>query len=220
MTRVLDVWKVSRERIILKMIVVHFRGVNIALLIFSFYFSLSITEGQEGLFVIHRVFEILTEKIKSGKVTYHFIERGLFFAMLFQEIQYENCVPGRETTVSDVCLCVCSHLRIAIKMLSMILVWFFQSLFFCGPESCKTESSSFLTGLSITQISVTCKLTLTWTIAMLHFYAKRPTDMRPSEQYVSVWWSPASSFLLHLLLRLEGEQTYCMHSYNHEHPWT
>lgn len=47
----------------------------------------------------------------------------------FYQYQYENCVPGRETTVSDVCLCICSDLRIGIKMLSMILVLFFDRFF-------------------------------------------------------------------------------------------
>lgn len=59
----------------------------------------------------------------------------------------------------------------------MILVSFFQPLFFRGPPSCKTESSSFLSGLSMTRISVTCKLTLT-NMNYSYFYATRATEPR------------------------------------------
>lgn len=80
--------------------------------------------------------------------------------------QYETREPG---TVNSVCLFICLDLCNGIRCCQWTSSCFDRLL--CGPESCKTESYSFLTGVSIT-LSVTCILTLT--MSCRHIKLKRP----------------------------------------------
>lgn len=144
--------------------------------IFVLYFPWSITvRGEEGLFCGTQNILNLNRFNHNSHMSYKVNDHGLIFFWqfcfnIFLQHQYENCVPSGETTVSDVCLCICSDLCIGIKRCPWSSSCFLMAFFFlCGPKSCKTESSSFLTAVSITHISVTCKLTPTSTLGILHF---------------------------------------------------
>lgn len=165
-------------------------------------------------------FSWYAEYLKSWrrkKLNQDFIEWGLTCTALLQQIPISISIKIVYQVVKQqlaTCACVLVHiLPIAIQMLSTIL--FLSRFLFRGPESCKTESSSFLnrsfydaytcdvqthTNMNDSYVTLLCNTgPLTWG-------CQRP---------------PASSFpLRHLLLPPKVSKLTACIPITATHPWT